>query len=177
MKALIDGDMILYRSCFSAEKEIRWDDDIFTVHSDFSELKKSFVSLIDYIQEELNASEIIVSFSDRLTFRHQMYPLYKAQRQGKRSPLGINDLREWVCESYDIAFWKLNESGLLGCEDLLVEQVPRSIRGRHDDALCVRPFVHRTRDRRPHVTVVEPVRHFVEVSPLVRPPSPTRRAA
>ena len=121
MKALIDGDMILYRSCFSVEQEVRWSDDIFTVHSDFSDLKKSFVGLIDYIQEELNASEIIVSFSDRLTFRHQMYPLYKAQRQGKRSPLGINDLREWVCDSYDIAFWQNMEAddvlGIMGSMD------------------------------------------------------------
>lgn len=121
MKALIDGDMILYRACYSAEKEIRWDDDIFTVHADFSELKSSFVGLIDYIEEELNASEIIISFSDRVTFRHQMYPLYKANRQNKRSPLGLGDLREWVCDNYETALWHNMEAddvlGIMGSMD------------------------------------------------------------
>lgn len=121
MKALIDGDMILYKACFSAEKEVRWDDDIFTVHCDFNELKSSFISLIDYLEEELNSTETIIAFSDRVTFRHQMYPLYKANRQGKRSPLGLGDLREWVCDNYETVFWHNMEAddvlGIMGSMD------------------------------------------------------------
>ena len=56
-KIYIDGDMLLYRAAFSAEKEIKWDDDIFTVHSDFTDLKDSFIMVTDCICEILDASE------------------------------------------------------------------------------------------------------------------------
>jgi DNA polymerase-1 len=39
-------------------------------------------------------------FSDRYTFRHEINLLYKAHRRDKRSPLGINDLREWACDEW-----------------------------------------------------------------------------
>ena len=49
--------MILYKSAFSAEKEIRWDDDIFTVHSDFSDLKDCYLMTTDCIAETLVIDE------------------------------------------------------------------------------------------------------------------------
>ena len=91
-KIYIDGDMLLYRAAFAAEKEIRWDDDIFTVHSDFSDLKDSFIMVTDCICEILdayedNGDEITMVFSDRYTFRHEINLQYKAHRRDKRSPL------------------------------------------------------------------------------------------
>lgn len=105
-KIYIDGDMLLYRAAFAAEKEIRWDDDIFTVHADFSDLKDSYIMVTDCICEILdayedNGDEITMVFSDRYTFRHEINLLYKAHRRDKRSPLGINDLREWACDEWE----------------------------------------------------------------------------
>jgi DNA polymerase-1 len=105
-KIYIDGDMLLYRAAFAAEKEIRWDDDIFTVHSDFSDLKDSYIMVTDCICEILdayedNGDEITMVFSDRYTFRHEINLQYKAHRRDKRSPLGINDLREWACDEWE----------------------------------------------------------------------------
>lgn len=54
MRALIDADMILYRAAFAAECEVRWDDDVFTLHSTFPELKDAFIDLVDSIKDELN---------------------------------------------------------------------------------------------------------------------------
>lgn len=125
-KVYIDGDMILYKSAFSAEKEIRWDDDIFTVHSDFSDLKDCYLMTTDCIAETLvideeEGDEIVMVFSQRRTFRHDMNPLYKAHRKDKRSPLGINDLREWVCDMWPSLTWENLEAddvlGIIGSSD------------------------------------------------------------
>jgi DNA polymerase-1 len=118
-KIYIDGDMLLYRAAFAAEKEIRWDDDIFTVHSDFSDLKDSYIMVTDCICEILdayedNGDEITMVFSDRYTFRHELNLLYKAHRRDKRSPLGINDLREWACDE-----WKSLRVDRLEADDVL----------------------------------------------------------
>lgn len=104
-KIYIDGDMLLYRAAFSAEKEIKWDDDIFTVHSDFSDLKDSFIMVNDCICEILaadedNGDEVTMVFSDRYTFRHEINPLYKAHRREKRTPLGLGALRDWACDTW-----------------------------------------------------------------------------
>lgn len=120
-KLLIDGDMILYRAAFAAEKETRWDDDIFTVHSDFSDLKDAFTVFIDGLEEILDSDDVSLAFSDRVTFRHQMNPLYKAHRKQKRTPLGLGALREWACEEWPIIFWENLEAddmlGILGSRD------------------------------------------------------------
>ena len=118
-KVYIDGDMLLYRAAFAAEKEIKWEDDIFTVHADFSDLKDAYIMVADYISESLdayeeNGDEITMGFSDRYTFRHELNLLYKAHRRDKRSPLGINDLREWVCDE-----WKSIRVDRLEADDVL----------------------------------------------------------
>jgi len=105
-KIYIDGDMLLYRAAFAAEKEFKWDDDIFTVHSDFSDLKDSFIMVTDCICEILdayedNGDEITMVFSDRYTFRHEINPLYKAHRREKRTPLGLGALRDWASDEWN----------------------------------------------------------------------------
>ena len=121
MRALIDADMILYRAAFAGECEVRWDDDVFTLHSTFPELKGAFIDLVDSIKDELNPGSIELCFSSRETFRHTMYPLYKANRANKRSPLGINDLREWAMETWLSHLWPDLEAddilGILATED------------------------------------------------------------
>jgi DNA polymerase-1 len=50
-----------------------------------------------------------------------MNPLYKAHRKDKRSPLGINDLREWVCDMWPSLTWDNLEAddvlGIIGSSD------------------------------------------------------------
>lgn len=117
---LVDGDMILYRACFAAEKEIKWDDDIFTIHSDFSDLKDCFTGLIDEISTNTGCFEVELGFSNKHTFRHELNPEYKAHRKDKRSPLGINALREWASEAWTTHKWDRLEAddvlGILGSD-------------------------------------------------------------
>ena len=37
--AVIDGDMVVWRSAFASEQEIKWDDDIWTLQTDMNEMK------------------------------------------------------------------------------------------------------------------------------------------
>ena len=58
-QALIDGDMILYRAAFAAEVETKWDDDIFTIHTDFNQAKDEAIQLMENILKKL---ETMVNF-------------------------------------------------------------------------------------------------------------------
>ena len=118
-KIYIDGDMLLYRAAFSAEKEIKWDDDIFTVHSDFSDLKDCFIMVVDCINEilmvdETEGDKVTMVFSDRYTFRHEINPLYKSHRREKRTPLGLGALRDWACDT-----WETRHEQRLEADDVL----------------------------------------------------------
>jgi len=119
--ALIDGDMILYRAAFAAEVETKWEDNIFTLHTDFNQAKAEASQLIETILKKLDTTKCSAFFSDRRTFRHDLFPEYKANRKDKRSPLGINDLREWMMESFNGELWKNLEAddaiGILATED------------------------------------------------------------
>ena len=97
---VIDGDMILYKAACSAEREIRWDDDIWTLETNMSTAKAEADKALDEIQRDLKSTDILVVFSDRITFRHKMWPAYKANRKDKRKPLGIGELKEWMMEEY-----------------------------------------------------------------------------
>jgi len=119
-KLLVDGDMILYRSCFASEKEMKWDDDIFTLHADFSDLKDCFTTLIDDISTHLGCFDVELAFSQKHTFRHELNEEYKAHRKDKRSPLGINDLRDWASSAWVTHRWSRLEAddilGILGSD-------------------------------------------------------------
>ena len=104
-QALIDGDMILYRAAFAAEVETKWEDDIFTIHTDFNQAKAEAIQLMENILEKLETTEVTTIFSDRRNFRYDLFPEYKANRKDKRSPLGINEIREWMMETFNGDKW------------------------------------------------------------------------
>ena len=97
---VIDGDMILYKAATSAEREIKWEDDVWTLETNITEAQVTVDRELDKIQKDLDSSEILVVFSDRITFRHKMWPAYKANRADKRKPLGIGYLKDWMMKEY-----------------------------------------------------------------------------
>tara|TARA_A100001037_G_scaffold36511_3_gene28290 strand:- start:14136 stop:14861 length:726 start_codon:yes stop_codon:yes gene_type:complete len=99
-KAIIDGDMLLYKACFAAEEETRWEDDIWTLHADVNRAKVDFDENIVRIMSEIDGSEATIAFSDSDNFRFDVFSQYKANRKKNRKPLGIRDVREWVMQNY-----------------------------------------------------------------------------
>ena len=93
--AVIDGDMVVWRSAFASEQEIKWDDDIWTLQTDMNEMKSIVDETIDYIQTQTDTDDYQMVFSDSRNFRYDIFPEYKANRKGKRKPLGIKAVKEW----------------------------------------------------------------------------------
>jgi len=98
---LIDGDIILYKSASSSEQEMRWDDDTWTLQTNMAEAKAEVDRHITGITKALKSKNIKVFFSPSRTFRHQLCSTYKANRKGKRKPLGMSELKEWMMDEYD----------------------------------------------------------------------------
>ena len=98
---LIDGDMILYKAACAAEQEMRWDDETWTLQTNMVEAKAEADRNIDTISNSLKSKKIKVFFSPSRTFRHDLWPAYKANRKDKRKPLGIGELRDWMMQEYD----------------------------------------------------------------------------
>ena len=98
---LIDADMVLYKAACAAEQEMRWDDNTWTLQTNMVEAKAEADRQIDTICKALKSKKIKLFFSPKRTFRHEMWPAYKANRKDKRKPLGIGELRDWMMEEYD----------------------------------------------------------------------------
>jgi len=97
-KLLIDSDILLYQSAFAVEKEVRWDDDIITLHTDANELISALDRSLETIQANLGG-DIILAMTHSRNFRKTLYPAYKANRTS-RKPLGFHTGREYLAATY-----------------------------------------------------------------------------
>lgn len=104
---LIDGDMFAFRACSSCEREVDWGNDIWTLHVDLAEAKAKLVDLLDKaIEDALVAMQydgeyqVNFCFSSPKNFRKIVLATYKANRAGKRKPVGYKALVSWVKENF-----------------------------------------------------------------------------
>ena len=99
--AIIDADILLYRSMTYAEQEINWHDNVWTLYADIDEAKKIFTGQLDKIKTNLKTDDVLCCLSDRSdNFRKRIDPTYKSNRRGTRKPCGINAFIDWVEEAY-----------------------------------------------------------------------------
>tara|TARA_R100000781_G_scaffold194_2_gene215 strand:- start:132 stop:869 length:738 start_codon:yes stop_codon:yes gene_type:complete len=116
MTLLIDADWLIYSSCCACEQDTRWDENIHTLHLD----KRDAIQLIEdrVAQYQLigeASGPVIMCFSDYPTFRHGIYQEYKANRSGKRRPLGLSDIREQIAKDFhSISFDGLEGDDVMG---------------------------------------------------------------
>ena len=99
-KVIFDGDMFIYKSAFSSEVETRWDDNIWTMHSDINKAKVDIEISMGEIMAKLDRTDMVVALSDGENFRNEIFPQYKLNRKDTRKPLGIKELRGWVLKNY-----------------------------------------------------------------------------
>ena len=97
---LIDADLYLYRAAVSAEEQIDWGDDIFSLASDLKVAKATFEEQITQFQHQLGHEEMVLCFSDTSNFRKDVDPSYKSNRKKSRKPVGYAELVLWAKGRY-----------------------------------------------------------------------------
>ena len=104
---IIDGDILVYKSCASVEVPINWYGDLWTLHADAAEAIISFEDrMYDIVSDVLlklnyvGEYKIKVCFSHDTNFRKLILYTYKQNREGKRKPICYTAVKEWVTEHY-----------------------------------------------------------------------------
>tara|TARA_B100000378_G_scaffold72490_3_gene55907 strand:- start:5260 stop:5991 length:732 start_codon:yes stop_codon:yes gene_type:complete len=101
MTLLIDADWLIYSSCCACEQDIKWDDNLHTLHADERDVHEMIDGRIAHYQALAEDKEdVVMCFTQYPTFRHTIYPEYKANRKHKRKPLGLGKIIEQTKERY-----------------------------------------------------------------------------
>jgi DNA polymerase-1 len=109
---LIDADIMVYRAATRAERAICWDEEteLWTLHADLQEAKAFVQEEVDHLKHELGGSRVILAFSNRRTFRHELFPAYKAHRKKNRKPTCLPPLRAWAKAQWEHEQWPVLEA-------------------------------------------------------------------
>ena len=113
---LIDADILIFRTAVACERPICWDQEseLWTLHVDMKEAKSRVEDEIAFYIQELGGKDVILCFSERRTFRHDLYPQYKGNRKD-RKPTVFGPLREWAKENWPWECWpKLEADDVMG---------------------------------------------------------------
>lgn len=111
MVALIDGDLVLYRTAASAEND------------PFEIAAYRANELVDLLLEKTQVDSYRFFISGKGNFRKQIYPEYKANRTQPR-PRHLQDLREWACHEVNA---EVTENELETDDYLGIYQTPDTI--------------------------------------------------
>jgi DNA polymerase-1 len=98
----LDTDILLYRSTSSAEKEVDWGDDVWSLWCDLKDAKDAFREQVENIGKKLGVSNVVCALSDSgSNYRKTVDPTYKSNRKGTRKPVGYSAMKEWVGTEYN----------------------------------------------------------------------------
>lgn len=117
-RLIIDGDIFLYQQAFAAETEICWDEEneLWTLYGELPQARAGFEESISKVQEVTGIKDYIVCFTGKKVFRLDLLPEYKVNRSGKRKPVLINPLRDYIRDKHpSMTVPHLEADDLLGC--------------------------------------------------------------
>jgi len=101
MLFLLDTDIFAYQATASAETEINWYGDIWSLYMDMREAKDAFKYAVDKVQNRLGEGDLVCCLScPDGNFRRQIDPSYKSNRKGTRKPVGYAAFIDWVKDNY-----------------------------------------------------------------------------
>lgn len=90
---------------------MEWEEDVWTLHSDFAAARRDFNNRVEHLRTTLNADDVVMALTTKETnFRKLLLPTYKMNRKKVRKPLCWNALRKY-CE---LAFTTFVRDGLEG---------------------------------------------------------------
>jgi len=98
---LVDADIVAYKIAAVSETPIRWENEVWTLHSDETECQRLIVDYFDRLKEETQCTKIISAFSDKLNFRNEILPSYKENRKSQRKPLTLKFCKDYIYKNYN----------------------------------------------------------------------------
>jgi len=101
---LIDADITAFQVCSVAEVEIEWHEEVWSLYSDFKEVKADFADAVSGIIELTGAKTAVLAFTDTQNFRKSVYGPYKGNRKG-RKPMNYKRLKDWASETWETYVW------------------------------------------------------------------------
>ena len=101
MTLLIDADWLIYSSCCSCEQDVKWDEHLHTLHCDERDIHEMIDGRVEYYQKIAeDDDDVVMCFTQYPTFRHTIFPDYKANRKSKRKPLALYAMVEQIGQRY-----------------------------------------------------------------------------
>ena len=101
MTLLIDADWLIYSSCCSCEQDVKWDENLHTLHCDERDIHEMIDGRVEYYQKIAeDHDDPVMCFTQYPTFRHTIFPDYKANRKSKRKPLALYAMVEQISQRY-----------------------------------------------------------------------------
>lgn len=148
--ALIDGDILIYQATAATEHPIDWGNGLWTLHGfledAIAQFEDTMLSIIRRLSEHYKRPvRALFALSDReRNFRKEFWPEYKANRQGKRSPLCRWPLYDYVSKNHTvITYPRLEADDVLGIymtkddgEDKVIVSIDKDLKtipGEHYD--------------------------------------------
>ena len=72
MTLLIDADWLLYSSCCACEQDIKWDDNLHTLHADERDVHEMIDGRVSYYQTIAEGDkDVVMCFTEYPTFRQR----------------------------------------------------------------------------------------------------------
>jgi len=99
---LLDGDIICWQVATGNEVEIKWDENLWTLHSNEEECVRHLKDYVDRIMENLKGDKLIIALSDAKNFRKEVYKPYKENRKDMRKPLAFKGVKDFMQKNYDV---------------------------------------------------------------------------
>lgn len=99
---LIDGDLLLYKSACGVETEIKWDEENHLLYANVEDAWGCTVEKLNKLFDKFSPRTHLIALTGKGNFRKDLYPEYKANRQGTRKPLCYGALIERLNTNYNV---------------------------------------------------------------------------
>ncbi|MDO8839660.1 MAG: hypothetical protein Q7V31_12105 [Parvibaculum sp.] len=97
---LIDGDIAAFRIAVAAERAVKWNDNLWTLHAEEQPAIARLHDNIAFIVNACDADAAIVALTDTENFRYGILPTYKGNRKDVRKPMLLPTLRQVLIDDY-----------------------------------------------------------------------------
>ena len=108
---LIDADGLIWIPATVFESEEDWGNTL-TISFDFEAAKAYVDAIVTKLVTRFQPANVIMCLSGFGNWRKDLLPSYKGNRKGKRAPIGINKMRDWLKAEYTVV-----EKPLLEADD------------------------------------------------------------